>query len=323
MILDPRIAILDLMAGRSRFAATLRSRPRLRLPGFVSRQVVAARRWFLHRRPVAPTAGPADLTVVCGGCERVRGDYQVDRTDFPYFCIEFVAAGRGTLTLRGRVHDLVPGSVFAYGPGIPHAIRTDPRHRLRKYYIDFVGIRALERMQSARIGPGSVLRVPQPHEVGEIFDLLQQCGLAHSSHAQALCGQLLGVLLTKIAERGLRADDVDPRALETFERLRSHLATERRHLTSVAQAARDCDISPAYACRLFRRYGATSPYQYLLRERMNLAADLLARREAEGEGMLVKEVAAHLGFGDPYQFSRAFKRVFGMSPARFQRETRG
>jgi AraC-like DNA-binding protein len=289
----------------------------------VSRQVVSARRWFLHLRPTGRNGSHPDLAVVCGGCERVRGDYFLERHDFPYLCIEFVAAGSGTLTLRGRDHDLVPGSVFAYGPGIPHAIRTDPRHRLRKYYVDFVGTAAAARMQAARITPGSVLRVPQPQEIGEIFDLLQQCGLAHSSHTPALCGQLLGVLLTKIAERGLRADDVDPKAFDTYERFRCLLSDDRRRLTSVAQAARDFQISPAYACRLFRRFDATSPYQHLLRERMNLAADLLSRRETGGERLLVKQVAAHLGFADQYQFSRAFKRVFGISPARFQRDTSG
>jgi AraC-like DNA-binding protein len=178
-------------------------------------------------------------------------------------------------------------------------------------------------MQAARIAPGSMLRVPQPQEIGEIFDLLQQCGLAHSSHASALCGQLLGVLLTKIAERGLRSDDVDPRAFDTYQRFRTFLSAECPRLWSVAEAARLFQISPAYACRLFRRFDATSPYQQLLRERMNLAADLLSRRETGGERLLVKQVAAHLGFADPYQFSRAFKRVFGISPARFQSDTAG
>ena len=83
------------------------------LPEFVSRQVAAARRYFLdlapdRRRP---------LTVVCGGCETVRRDYVVERADFPYWCVEFVAAGRGVVTLAGRDHPLAAGSVFAYGPG--------------------------------------------------------------------------------------------------------------------------------------------------------------------------------------------------------------
>jgi AraC-like DNA-binding protein len=321
MILDRGMAILDHMPAPVRRAKATR-RP---LPGFVSRQVVAARRWFLWpvpgrgRRDSATV--PPGLAVVCGGCERVRGDYCVARDDFPYLCVEFVAAGRGSLELRGRRHDLLPGTVFAYGPGVPHTIRTDPRQRLRKYYVDFLGADAVARMQAARITPGSIRRVTQPQEVVEIFDLLQQCGLAQSSHAAALCSQLVGLLLTKIAERGARADTIDPPGGETFERFRLFLASERQRFTSVAAACREFGITPAYGCRLFRRFDATSPYQFLLRQRLSLAAELLSRRDHGGDRPLVREVAARLGFADQYQFSRAFKRVFGTSPARFQRET--
>ena len=42
---------------------------------------------------------PAEI--VCGGLEEVAGDYVVDRPDFPFFALEFVAAGTGRL-VRAR-----------------------------------------------------------------------------------------------------------------------------------------------------------------------------------------------------------------------------
>jgi AraC-like DNA-binding protein len=65
---------------------------------------------------------------------------------------------------------------------------------------------------------------------------------------------------------------------------------------------------------LFRRYDHQSPYQYLLRLRMNLAAEQLHQ-----PGALVKQVAEQTGFDDPFHFSRAFKSVFGLSPDAFRR----
>jgi AraC-like DNA-binding protein len=287
-----------------------RRQPRSLLPAFVSRQVESARRYFLDLRPAAGRP----LTVVCGGVELVRGDYHVARDDFPYYCVEFVASGRGTLRLGQREEPLAAGSVFAYGPGIEHEIRTDPRRRLRKYYVDFVGRAGLDSLRSARLAPGSHLGVSHAREIRAVFDLLQQCGLAQSAHCQSLCGQLLGVLLTKIAERSLPTDGSDLGARETFERFRQFLIAARQRLVSVEMAAHEFGISTAYACRLFRRFGAASPYQYLLRQRMNLAADLLTH-----ERLQVKQAAARLGFADQYQFSRAFKRVAGISPQAFQR----
>lgn len=288
---------------------TPRRSSRRPLPAFVSRQVVAARRYFLDLRP-----NPArPLTVVCGGEERVRADYAVCRDDFPYCCVEFVAAGHGTLSLGDLTTPIGPGSVFSYGPGIPHEIRTDRRRRLWKYYVDFVGRDAIHRLQVARLAPGSLVTVGRSHEIRDVFDLLQRCGLAHSTHSQALCTQLLGVLLTKLMEVVPPTAATDLVALATFERFKQFLTAERHRLMSVEQAAGEFGISAAYACRLFRRFADTSPYRFLLTQRMTLAADLLTH-----DRLQVHQAAARLGFTDPSQFSRAFKRVAGVSPSTFQ-----
>ena len=50
----------------------------------------------------------------------------------------------------------------------------------------------------------------------------------------------------------------------------------------------------------------------LVRLKMRHAADLLNNGHA-----LVKDVAATVGFQDPYHFSRVFKSVYGVSPKAF------
>src|SRR5947209_2327083 len=77
-------------------------------------------------------------------------------------------------------------------------------------------------------------------------------------------------------------------------------------LTDLAAVA---GADPSTVCRWFRRFQGISPYQYLLRRKMNLAAQFLI----ENRGM-VKEAAAFVGFADPYHFSRVFKSVHGVPP---------
>src|SRR5687767_14780942 len=99
-------------------------------PSFVSTQVTEADRYYLDLTPNRN----APIVVVCGGCERLREDYLVNRQTFPFLCVEFVAEGSGTLELRGKRYQLRPGIAFAYAPGIPHVIRNDPRFPMRKFY---------------------------------------------------------------------------------------------------------------------------------------------------------------------------------------------
>lgn len=309
-ILFPGIAILDFMPTRRRAAAGP-------LPAFVSRQVAQAQRYFLDLAP----AQQQPLAVACGGYEEVRADYRIARGDFPYHCVEFVAGGTGRLWLgdaatRAASDEGLPltaGTLFTYGPGLAHRIETDRRSRLRKHYVDFSGRRAAAELRAAGLAPGSWLRVSHVDEVAEIFDLLLRCGLAQSAHSDGLCSQLLGVLLAKVRQRRLPETTDDQRALATYEQFRDLLSSRCREWQSAEAACAAFGISPAYACRLFARFGEHSPYQYLLRQRMSLAAEWLS-----SEQQLVKDVAARLGFPDQYQFSRCFKRVFGVSPAAFR-----
>jgi len=104
-------------------------------PPFIAKQILDSRYFFLNLAPRAQSA----LTIACGGWERCAPDYRIERTDFKFFGIEFVARGKGVLILDGVENELLPGSVFAYKPLTAHTIRTSPDDSLVKYFIDFFG----------------------------------------------------------------------------------------------------------------------------------------------------------------------------------------
>lgn len=276
-------------------------------PEFVSKQVTAARRFYLNLRPRSRRG----LTIVCGGWEECAADYSIDRATFPYLGLEFVAAGAGELVLGGKEHPLEPGTVFSYGPGIAQHIRTSREHRLGKYFVDFAGDRGRQLLRDCRLPPGSVMNLRGHAEVRQSFDRLIRLGSGNDRHAMRATALEFELLLIAIDRAAQPDTPAERRALATYERCRQHLDDRFLSLRTIEEAAAACHIDVSYLSRLFRRFHRETPFRYLQRLQMQWAAERL-----DSAGLLVREVADELSI-DPFQFSRAFKRVHGVSPSAF------
>ena len=284
------------------------------LPSFVSKQVTQARRYFFD---LDPTPGH-EIRIVCGGYERARNDYVVNRSGFPFTTIEFVAEGNGTLELSGALHRLGPGMIFAYGPGIAHTMRADPVWPMVKYFVSFVGEAARPLLAGSALRLGGALQLSGFQEVREIFELLQREGAHDRRFGPRLCAALLPVLIIKIDEHALSSGTAEPQALETYQRAKRILEQRFMELRTAGEAAAACHVNSSYLCRLFRRFAHTTPYRFMVKLKMDRAAELLL-----DERMRVKEAAAVLGFADAFHFSHTFKRIHGISPERFVQRSRG
>jgi AraC-like DNA-binding protein/quercetin dioxygenase-like cupin family protein len=285
-------------------------RPSDRSPDFFSPQVSLARRFYLDLNPPHGTK----RAVVCGGVEHCAPDYKIQRETFPFYSIEYVAHGNGKLKLGRRSFELRPGSVFSYAPGIAQHITSDAQRPLVKYFVDFAGTQSVQWLHGCKLPAGSMAQIFPPTEIQPLFDELIRSGQRGTRHTPELCRHLLECLGVKLLEGRAPLKGADSLAFTTFQNCREHIRAHFQRLRTLEQIARENHVDTAYVCRLFRRYDHLSPYQFLMRLKMNAAADQLAH-----PGALVKNVAADLGFTNPFHFSRVFKSVFAVSPETFRK----
>jgi AraC-like DNA-binding protein/quercetin dioxygenase-like cupin family protein len=279
-------------------------------PEFFSRQVSEARRFYLNLKP----AKNVPLSVVSGGFEHCLPDYRIQRLTFPFFAIEYVVRGTGSLRLNHRVHKLQPGMVFAYGPGIPQTISADAEGPPSKYFLNFAGPQAKAVLRACNLQPGSVSQLALPHELRNLFDELIHCAQRARPGANELCVKLLECLALRIADSQIPGESGETLSRLSYQNCRQHIEENFPRLKNLEQIAAECHLDAAYLCRLFQRYDHQTPYRFLMRLKMNRAAEWL-----EEPGALVKQVAERAGFRDQFHFSRAFKNVLGVSPNTFRR----
>ncbi len=277
---------------------------------FVSQQVTRARRFYFGRDADGAGGG---LEVVAGGWELVAHDYMINRPSFPWPSIEFVAGGRGWLHIGGEVHELARGVCYAYGPGVPHRIETDPADCLSKYYVNFDGREGVDRLAAADLRPGTCRRLDNADELERACEGVVEEGAASRPQAPAIAALLLRVMLLKITDQSDGDGLAGRRTRETVRKCVDYMDRHFLVVGTVEEAAAACHVSVGHLTRAFARFGYGSPYRYLTRRKMVHAAALL-----DSGRLLAREVADRLGM-DAFQFSRVFKRVHGISPSEFVR----
>jgi AraC-like DNA-binding protein len=87
----------------------------------------------------------------------------------------------------------------------------------------------------------------------------------------------------------------------------------RRPLT-LAAVAEAVSSSPRQVQRVYAQFGETSFHEDLLARRMTAAAQLLAEQPT----LSVRDVAQLVGYRHAPHFARAFRRRYGLAPARFR-----
>jgi AraC-like DNA-binding protein len=86
---------------------------------------------------------------------------------------------------------------------------------------------------------------------------------------------------------------------------------------TIASLANEVGVSRSVLAERFRHYLSDTPMGYLTRWRLQIAAQVLRSTSKS-----VAEVANDVGYESEPSFNRAFKREFGMPPARFRSQSR-
>ncbi len=225
--------------------------------------------------------------------------------------------GNAEVTVAGRQLTLVPGDCLLCPPRVERTLQVTSRVALHQRIL-LCHSSLVNGLVDSLFGALPVY-VPTAHSAGapSLLDrIFEECRSADRD-SMPICDCLLEVLLRGLRRALGRSTPLSSPSRSRFERCRDMLQTQCECLGSLRQLADSCGMQPGSLCRLFKRHGAPSPYQVLLHAKMGRAAELLLTTV-----LTVKQIAVRVGYADPYEFSRTFKRVMGVSPRPY-REARG
>jgi RpiB/LacA/LacB family sugar-phosphate isomerase len=124
--------------------------------------------------------------------------------------------------------------------------------------------------------------------------------------AQEVVDAYLGATLAPVEVVG----GLPPRRLQrVFSHVRQNIALE----LAVVELAQVVGMSQYYFSKLFKLSTGTTPHQYVMRQRVEHAQEMLR----EGQTPLA-EVATHVGFETQSHFTSVFRRLAGVTPKHYR-----
>ena len=126
----------------------------------------------------------------------------------------------------------------------------------------------------------------------------------------------LDSIITSILVTIARADFIMPDAdimsvKELAATIMNHIDLNFLKIQSPEELSSDFGYTYSYLSKLFSGHYNTTPGNYLHTKKMDYAAMMLKKGEQ------IQKISEKLGYSNPYNFSRAFKKYHGVAPSKF------
>ena len=176
------------------------------------------------------------------------------------------------------------------------------------------GTRALQVYREISQRPYGIARMlKNVAEIRQLYEhIFEESRIEHQQTPKAV-NCLTEFMLRKLRFEQLESTVTYSEAQQTFIACRRYMNAHARELREVRDVAEACHIDPSYLSRIFRRFEGMPPREFLLRLKLGQASELLL-----STNMSIQQIAEYLHFSDQFIFSRAFKRVLGMSPKHYR-----
>lgn len=244
--------------------------------------------------------------------ERPRGAAQA----ILIYCVD----GAGELDIAGQQHAVRQGTAVVIPPHAPHVYRSEDSDPWSLLWVHFTGHQTAAVLQSLGVSADNpLLHVPDTLQVRNAFEDTFACLNHHDSDAGLLA--MSSELLRLLGKIKLHQSPARPQRQSAENRVGATLDFMRQHvdkLLTLEQLAALSGQSASYYCKLFKERTGQTPLAYFSQLKVRRACELLDLTD-----LTVRQIAAELGYEDPYYFSRLFKKVQGCSPAKYRAAVKG
>ena len=234
------------------------------------------------------------------GTEDCRPGYSVGPLARDYYLIHYIFSGKGTFTTGGKDYHLSKGQMFIISPHEIVSYKADENDPWDYCWVGFeCGLPFPEELSH------HILSLPGGEH---IFSGLKNCEKNTENREYYICSKIYE-LFTII---GNQEENNKTKSYQNIAKAKDYIDANYVNPITVETLANYLGINRSYFSTSFKRAFGRSPQQYIVDVRLAKAAELITT-----QGYSASAAAMSSGYTDIFNFSKMFKRKYGLSPTAY------
>ncbi len=259
------------------------------------------RRWYYVPSKSLPGFDPLTF-----GEEKCRPLHYRGVSVCDYWIIHYVSSGKGIVVVDDVTYEVGASQCFVLRPYEHFFYQADERDPWHYTWISFRSDHDMSAID------GRV--VMQSAGLHDIFLHIMKAKDIRNGQQEYLSARIWDITACLINEAKHPVSRTD----EYVERAKSYIEVNYMNEIGVSDISQMLGLERTYFSSMFKRETGVSPRDYLMEYRFNRAAELLLEHN-----YTVARAAYAVGYTDSANFSRMFKRFFGVSATEYKLKNQG
>jgi len=240
-----------------------------------------------------------------------KPSYGVHRNVFSSYLLLVMLTGSMSYQTRRSRGVIRAGQVLLLDCNAPHSYAAQGKCSFT--FVHFAGAQSRDIYEEIERTCGNLIPLRTPNELHEtIGEMLARMSSEHRLNEGDASVMIHSMLMKLLSHIGASGDGLtgNPIVDSAISYIQSHLTGK----VSVEEIAASAGYSASYFSHLFARETGMSPYQFVMKSRIEQSQQLL-----KTTSLTVQEIAFQCGFNSAANFCYTFRRMTGASPHEYRK----
>lgn len=251
----------------------------------------------------------APINVLMTGVSICDKNHHYVRNKPSIIVIEYVFKGEGTLLIDDKKINVKTDDVYILPAKVSHEYYAHPQNPWSKYFMNLSGTLSQSLLVDFSLNNQYVFSAPQ---LKGLFKKIIKISFSNISEADKQIK--LTSLYFEILQRLHVLKNISFKNSEAVL-LKNYLDENSNRIISNEELANLIYRSKDYCLKLFKHEFGTTPYDYQINNKMDIARSLLQHTKKP-----ISEISEFIGYPNPHYFASIFKTKVGITPSQYRKK---